>query len=886
MVTPRSPVATLDLRQSTIFSRLKGLLEVTRLVRTGEELPELLSAIARAVSDSLAFRTVVINLYRREWDDFVVTTVYGSDEAREALLGQVRQVSDWDALLDASFLQRGAYLLPYGEFDWSGHLDSFTPDLPVSDDPSSWHPDDALFVPMRAADGTLIGVLSVDEPISGRKPSGDEIDVLVAVTEHAALAVQAAQESSRAKANSEALAHLLAVSARLNESHDTQELLQHVTQAISEALGFEKVAVQLLNRRDGTYESVAETGFAPGQNMGEPLTAEQVERLLSSELVGECLLLAGEQASKILPERAHGYRSQLNGRGPHAWSNHWLFVPLFDRRGRVGYIWADDPQDRLLPEPERLRILRAFANQAMTALEQAAQFELLHEAHEHQRALIEASPVAIVDFDFDGRIRSWNAGATEMFGWTPEEVIGRVSPVVPGGESDPFMANLERIKATGDVLRDLDLRRSHRDGTLIDVNVSAGPIRDAKGDVVGVIALMVDVTARKRSERALATSEGRKDAILRAALDCVVIVDHEGLVTEVNPATEETFGWTRSEAIGQKFLELAIASEHRAELAVVLETGSGPLLGARLEVNAIRADHRPFPAEIAITRVDVPGPLLFAVSLRDVSKRHQRDVRMREAEAKYRTLVEQLPIATYVNDAGMPLRTRYMSPQIEAMLGFPVSDWLRAESGFYASRLHPEDRERVLAEVVRTHELGEDFRMEYRLISADGTVIWVRDQTVAVRDEEYRPLFLQGYLSDITDRRASEEALRQSEETHRLVLEASRDLIATVSPGGTVTYASPAIETLLGYAASELEGKALGGIVHPDDVPSVEAYFEQRAAGIDTPGFMSARARHKNGTWETLEGNVSPLAGVEGKPAGFVCVARAVPRAALRPAAA
>ena len=664
-------MASLDLRQSTIFSRLRGLLEVTRLVRTGEELPELLSAIARAVSDSLAFRTVVINLYRREWDDFVVTTVYGSDEAREALLGQVRQVSDWDALLDARFLQRGAYLLPYGEFDWSGHLDSFTPDIPVSDDPNAWHPDDALFIPMRAADGTLLGILSVDEPISARKPSGDEIDVLVAVTEHAALAVQAAQESSRAKANSEALAHLLAVSARLNESHDTHELLQHVTQAISEALGFEKVAVQLLNRSAGTYETVAETGFEPGQNIGEPLRAEQVERLLSSELVEECLLLAGDEASELVPERAHGYRSQLNGRGPHAWSNHWLFVPLFDRRGRVGYIWADDPQDRLLPEPERLRILRAFANQAMTALEQAAQFELIQEAHEHQRALIEASPVAIVDFDFDGRVRSWNAGATEMFGWTPEEVIGRVSPIVPDGEQDLFLGHLERIKTTGEVLRDLDFRRSHRDGALIDVNVSAGPIRDGQGRLVGVIALMVDVTARKRSERALATSEGRKDAILRAALDCVVIVDHEGLVTEVNPATEETFGWMRSEAIGQRFLELTIAAEHRAELAAVLETGSGPLLGARLEVNAIRADLRPFPAELAITRVDVPGPLLFAVSLRDVTKRHQRDERMREAEAKYRTLVEQLPIATYVNDAGMPVRTRYMSPQIETMLGFP-----------------------------------------------------------------------------------------------------------------------------------------------------------------------------------------------------------------------
>jgi PAS domain S-box-containing protein len=354
----------------------------------------------------------------------------------------------------------------------------------------------------------------------------------------------------------------------------------------------------------------------------------------------------------------------------------------------------------------------------------------------------------------------------------------------------------------------------------------------------------------------------------------------------VNPATEETFGWTRSEAIGRPFLELAIAAEHRAELAAVLETGSGPLLGTRLEVKGIRADHRQFPAELAITRVDVPGPLLFAVSLRDVTKRHQRDERMREAEAKYRTLVEQLPIATYVNDVRLPVRTRYMSPQIETMLGFPVSDWLRADSDFYASRIHPEDRERVLAEVARTHELGEDFRMEYRLISADGTAIWVRDQTVAVRDEEYRPLFLQGYLSDITDRRTSEEALRQSEETHRLVLEASRDLIATIATDGTLTYASPAIESLLGYSPNDVEGTLLAELVHPEDLPSLRAYFDQRAVGLEVPGPMSARARHRNGSWVTLEGTVSALAGPDGMPEQFVWVARAVPRAALRPAAA
>ena len=751
-------MATLDLRQSTIFSRLRGLLEVTRVVRTSDELPELLAAIARTVSDSLAFRTVVINLYRREWNDFVVTTVYGSEEAREALLGHVRQVADWEPLLDSRFLQRGAYVVRAGEFDWDGYVGIFTPDLSVSDDPMAWHPDDALFTPMRASDGSLLGILSVDEPISGRRPAGDEIDVLVAVCEHAALAIEAAQEATRAKKNREALERLLEVSTSLNETREANGILRQVCTAISDALGFEKVSLQLLSG-EGVHRTVSERGFLEGENTGSSLTADQLDTLLRPEFdISGCFVIPHSTARDLLPERQAGYRSQRDGRGPYAWQNHWLFVPLYDRRSRrIGYIWVDDPVDRLLPDAERLQILRAFANQATTALEQASQFEAIQNAYEHHRALIDASPTAIVDFDLDGRVRSWNNGAAEIFGWTAEEAIGRLNPTVPEAELDFFLGNIKRI-AGGESVRDLDVRRLHRDGSLIDVYLSAAPIMDAHGAVIGVIASMIDVTARKRSERLLAASEGRKDAILRAALDCVVIVDHQGLVAELNPATEETFGWTRAEAVGKPFLELAIAPEHRGDLAEVLSTGGGPLLGARLEINALRSDHRTFSAELAITRVDVPGPMLFAVSLRDVTKRRAHEERMRDAEAKYRTLVEQLPLATYINDLGLPISTAYMSPQIESMLGYPVSRWL--EPDFYAGILHPDDRTRVMAEIERTHRTGENFKLEYRLIHADGSVVHVLDETVAVRDEEYRPIMRQGYFVDITDRRSHRASLR------------------------------------------------------------------------------------------------------------------------------
>ena len=450
----------------------------------------------------------------------------------------------------------------------------------------------------------------------------------------------------------------------------------------------------------------------------------------------------------------------MDGRGEHAWQNHWLVVPLHDSRGlRMGYIWVDDPSDRLVPGAERLQILRTFANQATTALVTAAHLEALEDSNLRHRSLIDASPVAIVDFDLDGRVRTGNEAATAMFGWSAEEAIGRFNPILATEDDrEQFLRVVERVGG-GETLRDLQVVRRRRDGTEIELSVSAGPVRTGTGDVVGVVSLLLDVGERSRAERAVRASEARKDAILRSALDSVIAVDHEGRVIEFNPAAEETFGWTRAEVIGRELLELAVAEGHRAELAEVLSTGRGALLGTRLEVTALRSDRRSFAAELALNRVDVAGPAIFTFSLRDITKGKEREERLREAEAKYRTLVQQLPLATYINETGLPVRTLSISPQIEEMLGYPVSDWIERPD-FLSSIIHPEDRPRVTAEAVRTHRMDETFRAEYRVVAADGRIVWVLDETVAVRDEEYRPLFLQGWLLDITERHALDNPLR------------------------------------------------------------------------------------------------------------------------------
>jgi diguanylate cyclase (GGDEF)-like protein len=354
------------------ISPLRGLLEVTRLVRSVEEVPELLDAIARTISDALGFRTVVINLYRPAWDDFVVTTVYGNDAAREMLLGTRRTLAEWDDLISDRFNRRGAYVVLAGTYDWSDDSESYIPELEPSDVEGAWHPEDALFLPLRHSSGHLLGILSVDEPVSGRRATDEELDVLVSFAEHAALAVQSAQERAEADGHQVALEQLLTVSSSLVSEASVDEILRLVCAGVHDALGFENV-IASLREPSGRLSVRASRGFSEAQiAAADSVMYDEIVGLIDPEFeVQGCYLLPSDAAQQRLRRATKRplYLSQLNGSGPWAWNHHSLVVPLRAEDGDViGVLWADEPRDRLLPSPDKLQAFRVFANQATAAV--------------------------------------------------------------------------------------------------------------------------------------------------------------------------------------------------------------------------------------------------------------------------------------------------------------------------------------------------------------------------------------------------------------------------------------------------------------------------------------------------------------------------------------
>jgi PAS domain S-box-containing protein len=158
-------------------------------------------------------------------------------------------------------------------------------------------------------------------------------------------------------------------------------------------------------------------------------------------------------------------------------------------------------------------------------------------------------------------------------------------------------------------------------------------------EVVGVaLGLIVE---RRRSEGTLDVAERRHRATLEAALDCIVTMDHHGNVIEFNPAAQRTFGYSHPEVVGREMAELIVPpdrrSAHRSGLRRYLESGVTTVLDRRIEIEAMRADGSLLPVELAITRIDVPGPPVFTAHIRDITSRLAAEA---ELKASRRRIVD------------------------------------------------------------------------------------------------------------------------------------------------------------------------------------------------------------------------------------------------------
>lgn len=278
-------------------------------------------------------------------------------------------------------------------------------------------------------------------------------------------------------------------------------------------------------------------------------------------------------------------------------------------------------------------------------------------------------------------------------------------------------------------------------------------------------AVMTEIGLRSAVEQAC-ESAAEREAVFNSSLDCIVVMDCEGIVCEWNPASEHTFGWTRAEAIGCRLGDLIVPEKlrqrHEEGLARAAATGESRIMGKRLRLPALRKDGSAFTAELAITKLERSGKLFFTGTLRDLTDIVRAEEDKAAAESRYRSLIENVPLVTYMNSNDDPFTSMYMSPQVESLLGYTPAEWA-ASPELGRSLIHPDDRERLQELSHRARDQGIPTCSEFRFVARDGRVVWVLDQTIPLRSEEGDIVCHQGFLLDITEQKQLEEQLRQSQ---------------------------------------------------------------------------------------------------------------------------
>ncbi|MDD5063640.1 MAG: PAS domain S-box protein [Phycisphaerae bacterium] len=296
------------------------------------------------------------------------------------------------------------------------------------------------------------------------------------------------------------------------------------------------------------------------------------------------------------------------------------------------------------------------------------------------------------------------------------------------------------------------------DGSRMPVHIQAFPVFDADGTVKGFTEVVEDLTERRRTEENLRESEQRFKAIVDNAPDGILLVNVESKKFYLgNKAMCRTLGYEPEE-----IKKLAVPNIHPKEhLSYVIEQFEKQ---ARKEITVAedipvkKRDGSIFYADISSFPITFGGKTYLAGIFRDITESKKAREELQQAEAKYRTLVEQIPAVTYTTALDKSSTTAYISPQILQLAGFSPEE-CGADPDLWRKQLHPEDRQRVLKKLKQSQKGKQPFNCEYRLFSKDGRIVWCRDEAVVVRDNSGRSLMLQGVMFDITAQKQAEEEL-------------------------------------------------------------------------------------------------------------------------------
>ncbi|MBN1573896.1 MAG: PAS domain S-box protein [Deltaproteobacteria bacterium] len=464
--------------------------------------------------------------------------------------------------------------------------------------------------------------------------------------------------------------------------------------------------------------------------------------------------------------------------------------------------------------------------------------EALRESETKYRQLVEGATVGIA-IGQDGILKFINPAISELFGRSEEELISKqfTEFLHPDDKDRALRTHYERIKG-GEVpyLTGYRIIDSKGDTKWVEVN---GVATTWEGKAAA-LNFITDITERKAAEVALKESEERYRILFESSPVGIGMTDVEGNIYASNPVFEEMVGYSGDEMKGVKLGSIYVNQDDRKELLRRLKEFG---YVKEFETTLKKRDGKAFVALLDAQLMEMDGRQVILTTIRDVTHFKEAADALKESEERFRIAAESSSDLIYEWDIATDSLNWY--GDIDVALGYKKGEFERTLDAWLKS-IHPDDRER-LEKIVEDHrKTGEPISVEYRVVKKDGSWRYWMDQGTAMVDKAGKPVKLIGACIDITERKVAEDALRESEERYKSLVENLNDAIFNLDKEGKISYLSPVVETISDYKVEDLMGRPFIELVHPDDLEGLMNSYQKTATGRYEP--HEFRVLKKDGT--------------------------------------
>jgi PAS domain S-box-containing protein len=483
-----------------------------------------------------------------------------------------------------------------------------------------------------------------------------------------------------------------------------------------------------------------------------------------------------------------------------------LTYRIFDATGKEK--WVLEKGQGIFTDTGELTAIEGFITDIT---ERRQSEEALRLSEEKFRLAFQTSPDSInLNRLSDGMYIDINEGFTNLTGYTREDAIGKTSIELNIWYDPKDRERLVKGLTKDGYVKNLEAKFQGKHGQIKTALMSAR-VLDLNQEKV-ILSISRDITEYKRAKEALRESEARFRSLVESSPDAI-FVQSAGRFVYLNSAACRLFGASQpGDLLGKDFMErmvLEYRDKIQKRIKVQTETGKPVPL---MDQEYIRLDGSRVAVESTAVPIRYKGEAAHMVLIRDITERKRKEKALRESEARYRTLIENIPQAVLLKDR----ESKYISINKPYALAFGLrQEEVVGKSDYDFHPKHFADKFRQEDRLVM--ETGEGRVFDEENVQ-DGQRRTYHKVKVPVRDSMGKIVGVLSTLSDITERRQAEETLRESEERHRTIIEASSDAILLRSSDGVVIYANPAaIKLFRANHSTDLIGKQYLDFVHPDD---------------------------------------------------------------------